>query len=324
MKYWDIEERKDKLKPFNIFIGARGIGKTYSTLKKVISEKRPFLYLRNTAEQIKNAATPTANPFISLNKDLETNITIEKDKGANTYSIRNEDEVIGQAAGLSTFNNFRGGDLSYIDTVVFDEFIENNPLRYDQFKAFINMYELVNRNRELEGRDPARVYMLSNAQTINNRILDGLNLIDKIAEGYITGQRRFTFPTVYVELCKSEVSNEKAKGVLAQTIEGTALYDEYYGNIFPDMTSTRVKKQNIVEYKPIASIDDRTIYRHKTTGSLYVKRGVIQDVQHYDSIENRLTVILKFCDMFRMATVNDMVFYEHISDSMFISNLFTV
>ena len=46
----------------------------------------------------------------------------------------------------------------------------------NKFMLFFNLYETVNRNRELEGKEPVKVYMLSNSTSLDNEILAELSI----------------------------------------------------------------------------------------------------------------------------------------------------
>jgi hypothetical protein len=183
MKWYHLPEN-DKLRPFTFIVGGRGIGKTYDSIDRAITDyKRKFIYLRNTREQLQESCGAFGNPFKKWATDHGRDIMMELER---KHAVVNEwtgsgdnieKEIIGFGANLSTFSNLRGVDLSDCEFGIFDEFIENKTLMFDQFDAFNHMYETVNRNRELEGRDPFKVVLLSNAQRLGNPILRGFNLI---------------------------------------------------------------------------------------------------------------------------------------------------
>ena len=184
MEYYDIRANMYRHEAINIIIGGRGIGKTYSLLSFMIESGKPFLYVRNTAVQMEESATNFGNPFkrISLDKGLDIFMKAEKKHYNIIDRSSGEDVVIGYGAALSTFSNMRGVDLSDVAYIAFDEFIERRKLGFNQFDNFQQMYETINRNRELQGGDPLRAYLLSNSQTLQNDILMGYGLIDRIQQ----------------------------------------------------------------------------------------------------------------------------------------------
>ena len=154
MKWYEI--RAENLRPVSIVIGGRGIGKTYSTISFLMESGEKFIYLRNTDVQLRESASDFGNPFKRWNLDHGRNIEIHPE--GKHYIISENEEILGYAAALSTFKNLRGVDLSDIRYVFFDEFIERDKIRFDQFSAFANMYETINRNREVLVLEPGNEY----------------------------------------------------------------------------------------------------------------------------------------------------------------------
>lgn len=287
MKFFDIAEYQDDLKAVSIIIGGRGIGKTYSALDYLIREKKRFMYMRNTKQQIMECCSDFGNPFKRLNKDKGYNITLQVEK--DHVNIINEDlEVIGYASPLSVFENLRGADLSDVDYVLFDEFIENRKLMFDQFKAFVQMRETVGRNRELFGEPPLYCILLSNSQSLNSPILAGYDLIGDIEAMIRTSQRKMKRKNILVLLPESEISELKKKTSTYEGIEKTRIYRENIENKFANDSFYGVIKRNIREYIPMCKIDDFYIYRHKSTGRKYVCSINAINIPEYSSKDNAL------------------------------------
>lgn len=270
MKYYNIKDRADKFRPINIIIGGRGIGKTYSTLDYVIQEDKPFLYLRNTDIQISESAGTFGNPFKRLNIDKGYDYMLSR--SGKHYVIKSGGEIKGYGAALSTFANLRGVDLSEIKYVVFDEFIELKRLAYDQFRAFMGLYETINRNRELQGELPLICFLLSNSQKIDNDILGGFGLIEKIMQMIKAGQENFYTDEMWLSLPKSEVSEAKRKTAIYKLSEKTDIYKEALNNAFAYDNFENIKKEKLSEYNPLCGYDDIYIYRHKTNGRIYISQ----------------------------------------------------
>lgn len=293
MKFFDIREYLNDLKPISIIIGGRGIGKTYSALSFMIENKKKFLYMRNTRQQISECCSDFGNPFKRLNKDKGWNIQLEVEK--DHVNIINDDlEVIGYASPLSVFENLRGADLSDVDYIVFDEFIENRKLLFDQFKAFVNMRETVGRNRELLGEAPLYTILLSNAQSLNSPILAGYNLIPNIEGMMKAHQQKFKREDTLVLLPESEVSELKKKTSTYSGLEGTRIFKENIENKFANDSFYGVKKRNIREYVPLCKIDDIYIYYHKSTMKKYVCTIQAINIPEYNSKDNALAFYQSF------------------------------
>ena len=152
-------------------IGARGVGKTYGLMKKLIREKKKFLYMRRLKSQLDQCGKTEGNPFKKLNMDLDLKILPYPTGGMITFRYNEKaGEIAAAGVALSVVANVRGVDYSDYDYIVFDEFIASvgeRPIK-NEFSAFLNFYETVNRNRELEGRDPVKCIMLGNANTLVN------------------------------------------------------------------------------------------------------------------------------------------------------------
>lgn len=261
---------------FNWFIGGRGIGKTYSSIEEIIQPERRTVYLRNTSVQLKASASETGNPFKKYNADHGTNYHIESGELFN-HLVSNEPsgEIrnFGSAFSLSTFHNMRGVDLSDIDTILFDEFIQDEPLRYDQFAAFCRLYETINRDREMQGHKPVQVIFLSNSQSLNSPILAGFGLIPIIERMDRRGQELYQKGDILiVRPGMHEFMEEKKQTVLYRNIPESAVFAEAINNEFANDSFYNVRNCPIKEYKPICKFDDIYIYEHKNNGTYYACR----------------------------------------------------
>ena len=288
MKWYDIRETRNKWRVFNLFLGGRGIGKTYSAIDYVINEGRQFLYIRSTEKQVQLSLTPDrGNPFKKWASDHNRTIFIRRGEEVNDIveTSGGEENILGAAAALSTFENLRGVDFSMIDIILYDEFIQTRPFSFDAFRAFLNLYESVNRNRELSGGEPVQVFLLANTQELNSPILAGFDLIGSIEQMKRSGQCRYSRGDIYIELCGSEVSGAKAKSVLYRnlpehdTYKQEALYNEFSRNDFSGIG----KPKNLREYRPICNVDNMGIYRHKSLGKFYVCASLNNKVPCFNS-----------------------------------------
>ena len=134
---------------FLVVVGARGTGKTYGLLKKLVLEDKPFIYLRRLKSQLDQCGREEGNPFKKINFDAGTDIKPYPTQGFISFR-RGEKTGSLMAVGvaLSVVANTRGTDFSDIDYIVFDEFIASDgerPIK-NEFAAFLNFYETVNRN----------------------------------------------------------------------------------------------------------------------------------------------------------------------------------
>lgn len=286
MQWYKISERADRLRPFNFIIGGRGIGKTYGTMDYLLQQGQPFIYLRNKDTQLAECSTVFGNPFKRWNKDHGKDVQILTErKHSIIYDCTDPDDkrLIGYAVALSTFENLRGVDLSDVQYVLYDEFIEKERLKFQQFETFANFYETVNRNRELLGEKPLQVIFLSNAQKLDNAILAGYGVIPIIERMMKRGKEEYQDDLLYVNLPRSSVSEAKRDTVNYKLTEGTQYYQEAIDNLFAHDSFADIRKLPVNEYTPLVRIDDIYIWKHKSTGRLYCCRSSSNRVPEFSS-----------------------------------------
>lgn len=273
--YYDIRKRAEKLRAINIIIGGRGIGKTYSALSFALESGKPFIYLRNTAVQMDESCSLFGNPFKRIGRDTGRDIVMEAEKRHYMIyeKIGEEKNLIGYGAALSTFANMRGVDLSDVELCIFDEFIEARKLTFNQFTSFQGFYETVNRNRELNGEAPFKVILLSNSQTLQNDILAGYGLVQKIVTMTQNGERSYSNRDIYLELPTAGVSEMKKDTANYRLIAGTAAAREALENEFTRDSFKNVKKLPINEFTPLCMVETErgmcAVWRHKSDGRIY-------------------------------------------------------
>lgn len=326
MKYYDIREQSWRHEAICVIIGGRGIGKTYSAAKFLLEEKKPFLYLRNTQTQMDECATAFGNPFkrISLDMDRDVRLVAEK-KHYLVYDYTNpERELIGYGAALSTFSNLRGVDLSDVRYVLFDEFIERRTLSFNQFDAFQQMYETINRNRELQGEEPLRCYLLSNSQTLRNDILLGYGLVDRIQKMIAAGEKIYREPGLYVELPTADISELKKETANYKLISGSNAAREALENEFTYDSYKNVGKRPLQEYLPLcyAEIPGAAVYfyKHKSSPQFYAAQVPNMSGRMYDQDKYNL-FLREFGLLLRSAAIRGKVFYESYEVKLMCMNL---
>lgn len=329
MKWYKIPD-DNKLRPFTFIVGGRGIGKTYSAIDAGLTEhKHQFLYLRNTREQLQESCGVFGNPFKKWATDHKRDIRLisEKNHAVIREWINDGQKIIpidiGSGANLSTFENLRGVDLSETNFILFDEFIENRTLTFDQFKAFLHMYETVNRNRELEGLPPCKCVLLSNAQRLGNPILRGFNLIPIIENMQKNGQRSYAEGPIRIELPFSEVSEAKKNTALYQATQGSRFNEEALNNNFINDSFTGVKKVNINEYTPLVCIDDIYIYKHKSELNYYAC-GIPANVKKYRSVDNFLIFNRIYGIKLKLAIASDLMYFSDYTTKVDIMQLLKI
>ena len=291
MEFFNIVPYIEELKALLICIGGRGIGKTYSALTFLLEgQEKRFIYMRNTVTQLDECCGEFGNPFKRWAADHGRTIWMEKEKNHALIYEETEDgaKVIGYGVALSTFENLRGVDLSDVDIVLFDEFIERKKFTFDQFRSFVHFYETVNRNRELFGEAALKVLLLSNSQKLDNPILAGYNLISVIENMIRNGQKKYKNSGLMILLPESDISELKAQTENYKLINGTKIADENLKNKFAYDSFYGIIKRNIREYLCICCIDGIYIYKHKSNNKYYACMIRSEGVKEFDSKDNRV------------------------------------
>lgn len=314
MLYFDTRNRSKQ--PFQVFLGGRGCGKTFSALTSYVADdegnfKDPdlgkFMYIREQATEIEISTDETANPFKKINKKKNWYIYPEYSSRTKIATFYREDEnnqrwAIGYGVALSTFSNLRGVDFSDVNDIVYDEFIKQRGSRKLRAagSSLLHLYETVNRNREIEGEDPVIMKLLANSVTLNSDILLVMNAVSTIAHMMTKHQYKATIPErrLYIELInKADFREAKSQTALYQLTKGTSFSDEALDNIFVDDDMSFVRKVPLNEYTPFCSFGkDYTMFAHKTRSEWYIaaketKAQIMLTVHQQDFLKSRYRLI---------------------------------
>ena len=286
-KYYDI---RDDLKLYPdawcyLVWSKRGPGKTYSTLRMCIEDKKKFVFLKRTKEDIdllcanKKGVNFDLSPFVPLNRDFGWHIRpVKIQKGiAGFYKANDEGEPcgdpVGYAVALSAASDVKGFDLSECDYLIFDEFI---PKAYEIIKrnegdALLDIYMTVSRDRIIRGRGELKMICLANATSMNNPTFNILDVTDIVADMDVydkeyTYQEDRKIMMHYIHMNAADLPEEKSGIELAMT--GTEWYEMSFGGHFAYNDFSSVKHQRMKGYAPYVSY----IYKKKQV-FIYRKDG---------------------------------------------------
>ena len=267
-------------------VGARGVGKTYGIFKKLITSGEKFIYLRRLKSQLDQCGKLEGNPFRKLNLDLGKEITPYSSGGIITFRSGDKaGEIAAAGVALSVVANVRGIDFSDYNYIVFDEFIASigeRPIK-NEFAAFLNFYETVNRNRELEGKTPVKCIMLGNANTLINPYFSAWHFM-KTAIRMITGdQMVWRSPDqtrMVILLLHSPISEKKTDTVLYQNATSDFIEMALDNSFRTD--ETNIRSEPLTEYIHMVSIGEIGIYKHKSERRYYIS-GTQGDKPYYDA-----------------------------------------
>ena len=268
--------------PFCLVIGGRGTGKTYNGIKVLLEENIKFVYLRRTSAQMELVSKEEFSPIVKVGADIGKALVCAplSKYATGVYEINAEGKPAGAAVAvnmaLSTMANARSFDASAVKVILYDEAI---PERHEraithEAEAFLNMYESIDRNRQLNGEPPVKCVILANANNMEAAILQALNCVRTIDSMKKKHQTQYVDRalglSVYL-LNDSPISAEKRETALYKLTMGEGDFsDMALNNSFSKDNYTDIANKPLAEYYPFAAIGSICLYRHKSTYHWYV------------------------------------------------------
>lgn len=260
--------------PFIIEIGSRQIGKTFGTLQLMTQDKRKFILMRRTQTEADFICNGAVNPFIGIDPDIQI-----KKNTSYTGEIRKEDETIGLVTALSTISKIRGFYGRMYTDLVYDEFIPERhvmKMRYEG-EAFLNAIVTISGNREIDGEDPLRVWLLANSNNVDNPILRALRIQDKVVNMIEKGQEISIMPERGILIfmpSDTPVMEKRREDSINKAVKDGAFIDMAYSNQFSFNDHENVRKlkgKELQEYNPVFTVTDIcSVFRHKSQDRIYV------------------------------------------------------
>ena len=281
--YLNVDYIWNKTKMFCPIVGARGTGKSYGFLEYTIEHEQKFILLRRLKTQIETITGGEGNnPFKRLN--INHGWDIQPAPAGEHVIFKNGEDVAGYAMALSTLATVRGGDWSDVDVIIFDEFIamdNERPIK-NEFNAFMNFVETVNRNRELENKPSVKVFMLGNANRLNNPYFAGWRLM-KIVLRMIKG-RQMVYRSedgnkLLILLIDSPISARKKETALYSDARDDFIKMALENVFYVDETATN--SVPLKDLRHVVSVGEIGIYLRKSNGNYYVSE-TINRINWYD------------------------------------------
>ena len=177
-QYYTIDRIKKEKADYNIIIGERGNGKTYSVQKEMIErfleDGEQCFILRRWMEDVKpsNAQNFWDGKLTAKlhemsggrfrNIILKSNRYIAVDYDDKDRPIVNEENTVGYVWDLNEAERLKGQSFPFVTNIVFEEFISLSQMGYlpDEVTYFLNVLSTIIRDRT-----NVRIWMLGN--TVN-------------------------------------------------------------------------------------------------------------------------------------------------------------
>lgn len=327
--YANMSEIIQSPTPFILCIGGRGTGKTYSSLKWALENNIKFIYLRRTSAQMELVSMDEFSPIVKVGADIGKALVCSSlsKYASGVYELGEDGKPKGRAIAvnmaLSTMANARSFDASDVKVIIYDEAI---PERHEraitrEVDAFLNMYESIDRNRQLNGEPPVKCVVLANANNMEAPILQALNCIkalDTMKKKHQNQRIDKTSGLSIFLLNDSPISAEKRQTALYRLTMGEGDFSSMaINNEFSKDNYSDIGNRPLSEYTSFAAIGSICLYRHKSTYHWYVsetKSGKPKD------FENTLTDRQRFRKYAAQAWIDyfeKKLTFENVSAKMF-------
>ena len=245
--------------------GSFGAGKTYGTLKYLYENKKKFIYIKRTNDDVKFICSDLTkskvlkdvdrSPFKSLNRDLGCNVRAFKiDKGFGAFwDCTDENEPVGEPLGyivsLNIAEDVKGFDLADADYIFFDEFI---PQRFERVtnklegESLLSIYKTVERDRIERGRGPLKLICCANGSDISNPLFNTLEVINDVATmSAVTSEIKYIKKRgIVLHSLFWEIDEKKLDG-LDKAMVGTKWFENNVKGGFTYNDFSNVKKNNL-------------------------------------------------------------------------------
>lgn len=271
--------------PFIFIVGGRGSGKTYGAIKYALENGRPFFFMRRTQTQIDLIKNDSFSPFKAVDESIVVS-SINKNLSGIYRGSQNADGTwqaagapVGYMCALSTISNIRGFDASDVDLIIYDEFIgeaHERPIK-NEGQAFLNAYETINRNRELNGAEPVKVLALANSNNLANPLFVELQLVTPVEKMLRSGEdKKFTSyinesrgVSVYM-VNSSPILEAKQKTALYKLSGDSEFSAMALKNEFTAEEMDHIKSEDLKPYRLICCVGEFSVYRKKDNKNYYI------------------------------------------------------
>lgn len=271
--------------PFIFIVGGRGSGKTYGAIQYALKNGLTFFFMRRTQTQIDLIKNDSFSPFKAVDESIVV-ASINKNLSGIYRGSQDPDGTwqaggppIGYMCALSTISNIRGFDASNVDMIIYDEFIgeaHERPIK-NEGQAFLNAYETINRNRELNGAEPVKVLALANSNNLANPLFIELQLVtpvekmlrDRNGANYMSWTNDQRGVSVYM-IMNSPILEAKQKTALYKLSGDSEFSAMALKNEFTAEEMDHIKSEDLKPYRLICCVGEFSVYRKKDNKNYYI------------------------------------------------------
>lgn len=252
----DLEKFPDAV--IYVIMSQRGPGKTYSALRYGLRTGQQLIYMKRTKDDVDLIANEGMNmsPYEPLNRDFGINIRPRHiSKGIAGFYRDGADEndpPVSYCLALNSLKNIKGMDLTSADLMILDEFVPtlgDIQVRRTEGQMLLDCYMTASRDREMRGRPPLKLVLMSNTEQLACPIMDELELVDPTSDLIMSGESykyiedrkiliHFIRPQEYAVTSKAQDMG------MAIAMRGTSWAARAFGGEFTgnDLTNVLVQK----------------------------------------------------------------------------------
>lgn len=277
--YPDFKTIFDLPHPFVMIVGGRATGKTYGAISEAWSRGGEFVFMRRRQTQLDAISRKELSPFVPYCRD--NNIEFEQ-SGISRNAVGVWEQHDGERGelraimlALTAIANVRGFDVSAAKYCIYDEFIpepHETQIRNEGL-AFLNAYETMNRNRELDGREPLKMLCLSNSGDLANPIFLTLGIADAVRRAFAAGKEIWTDDErgiCVISLTRSPISQRKRDTALYRVAGDGDFADMALKNEFVMTDVSAIRSRDLRQLKPIVRVGDYTFCGVKGTSEFHM------------------------------------------------------
>lgn len=340
-RYYNLDKVDRAQVAFNVIMGGRGTGKTFTSLTRgwqLGMNDAPywipagkFIYMRTTSLEAESCCTLQGNPFKTLNLQYGAqgmSVTPKYNSKLGIGNFLQEDKEIGYMISLAGSGRVRSIDFNDVTLIIWEEFIIQKGVRRlsNVDDLFFNLYETVNRNRELDRlnpRPPVIVIFLSNSVTLDNPILDVFGIPKIYNHLKRTETRSYTDKSrqIHFEDVKARISEEKKGTALYKATQGTDFYAHSIENEFAYDSFSYIEKVDYQHYVPYIAINDYCIWRHKIADKLHISKSIGSCDYNYQGEELR-RFMAEFGGKLLLMIIEGKVTFSDFTTKAYVYNLF--
>lgn len=285
--YYDLKNDLDAFPDAWLYIifGGRNTGKTYSALRRAVENNKKFIFLKRTKHDMEMLCVGGSkkarelgidvdtSPFVSLNRDFGWNIKAFLLDDLGVFCHCDKDGMplhgippVGYIMALSIVDNYKGYDMSYVDWIIFDEFVPKKWSRKkkDEGDSVMEIYKTVSRDREHRGAEALKLIALANADNAASPLTETVEVTDDVVEMAL--QKEATFYNTERDLVlrrlidNKEFKKKEAQSKIYKTMAGTKWAAMALDNDFGYNDFSQVQKFNLKGSKPLCKV----LYKNST------------------------------------------------------------